>query len=171
MKKLFVLFVMVVSAMNTSAQIYVGGSFGIGNKKVEGEKATIVYKFLPEVGYNVDENFAFGATFGWEGAEDKVKTVSVNPYARYTFLHGKYINAFVDGTVGYGHVYGKGNDVDLFYGGVKPGVSVNLTGNFSFVTHIGFIGYEQESIHNRKIKSWGANFDTKNIVFGLYYNF
>lgn len=54
-------------AMSANAQVYVGGGFGI-NGVDNGNTTVTTYKFIPEVGYNFNENWAAGVAFGWEGA-------------------------------------------------------------------------------------------------------
>lgn len=169
MKKFLMVIAVAFVTVSASAQFYVGGGVGIGSSKVEHQDAVTTYKFVPEVGYNIDDNWAVGVAFGWQGEEGGAHAVSVEPYARYTFLKTKYVNGFVDGGVGYGHVNG---GTDLFSVGLKPGVAINFNDHFSFVTHIGFFGYEQEKTKDYpKESGWGADLDGNNIVFGLYYNF
>lgn len=111
-------------AMSANAQVYVGGGFGI-NGVDNGNTTVTTYKFIPEVGYNFNENWAAGVAFGWEGAsKGGTKTLEVNPYARFTFVHTKYVNLFVDGGFGYKHTYNNRNDADLWAVGARPGVAV-----------------------------------------------
>lgn len=173
MKKIFMTMAAVVVAMTASAQVYVGGSFGVGSVE-DNDFSYTNYSFVPEVGYNLDENWAIGTTIGWEGAsKGGAKAFTVSPYVRYTFLQSKLVNVFVDGGFGYSHLYGNQRDADMLSVGVKPGVAVNLSDKLSFVTHVGFLGYTHQKDHNtdRKIDSWGLNLDGNNIMFGLYYNF
>ena len=175
MKKIMMTLAAAIIAVSASAQVYVGGGVGIGTSKVKvggvSESAT-AYKFVPEVGYNFNDKLAAGVAFGWTGVtKGGEKSVEVSPYVRYTFFKSQYINGFVDGGVGYGHVYNDGNDYDKLNVGLRPGVAVNLNEKLSFVTHVGFFGYEHEKEGEAKVNSWGANLDGTNIVFGLYYNF
>ena len=139
-----------------------------------GDDDVTVYKFVPEVGYSFNDSWAAGVAFGWEGAtKGGPKSVSVSPYARLTLVKGKLVNVFIDGGLGYAHTYNAGYDTDEFTVGLKPGVAVNLNEKLSFVTHVGFIGYEHDKDNktNTKANSWGIDVDGRNIVFGLYYNF
>ena len=55
--------------------------------------------------------------------------------------------------------------------GLKPGVAVNVD-KFSFVAHIGFVGYENFKPEGGDASSvWGVDFDGNNISLGVYYNF
>lgn len=177
MKKIMMTLAAAIIAVSASAQVYVGGGFGIGTAKVKvaGESESVTaYKFVPEVGYNFTDELAAGVAFGWEGmSKGNQKTVEVNPYARYTFFRSQYVNVFVDGGVGFAHTYGDGSDVDDFSVGLRPGVAVNLNKKLSFVTHVGFFGYENKKDNNTdvKVNAWSADLDGRNITFGLYYNF
>lgn len=179
MKKIFMTLAAAVLAISASAQVYVGGNVGIASTKIQGGDSETTYKFLPEIGYNFNNDWAVGVEFGWgkgtpvsiEDADSNVKTFEVNPYVRYTFLHSKYINVFMDGALGYKHYNGVGDNYSI---GLKPGVSVNLNKNFSFVAHVGFLGYKDYDPKTEGVKSsnaWGLDLDGNNITFGLYYNF
>ena len=50
--------------------------------------------------------------------------------------------------------------------------AVKLNNKLSFVSHIGFIGYQQlkNNQSKNKVNSWGIDVDGNNIVLGLYYN-
>ena len=119
MKKFLMTLAAAFVAVAASAQVYVGGSLGINSTKIDGEDdATITYKFLPEIGYKFSDSWAAGVNFGWakEGVTSDdddltVNTFEVNPYARFTFVKGKVVNVFCDGSVGYKH-YNK-VDTDL----------------------------------------------------------
>lgn len=175
MKKVFMTLVAAVMAVGASAQVFVGGGVGIGSADNGGSDNITAYKFVPEVGYSFNSDWAVGATFGWKGSNHGgAKSVEFNPYVRYTFFHSRLVNAFVDGTVGYAHEYGANNrDIDRLQIGFKPGVALNLTPCLSFVTKVGFVGYDHSKDNNSKAKvdEWGVNVDGNNITFGLYYNF
>ena len=173
MKKIVMTIMAVVAAVSVNAQVYVGGGVGVANASDDNDDVT-VFKFVPEVGYTFNDDWAAGVAFGWEGStKGGAKTFSVNPYARFTVVKGKVVSAFIDGGVGYEHTYNAGFDIDEFSVGLKPGVAVNLSDHVSFVTHIGFIGYNNEKNNktNTKLNTWGVDLDGRNIVFGLYFNF
>ena len=143
-------------AVAANAQVYVGGNVGIGSSKSGDADAVTTYKVLPEIGYNINQNWAIGTTAGWgkgnpvniEGETQNYFTVE--PYVRYTFVRSKYINAFVDGGFGYTHVnhaHGAAASVNAWSVGVKPGISVNLSPKVSFEAH------------------------GNDVTFGVYYNF
>lgn len=175
MKKLFLSMVVALMAVSASAQVYVGGGVGIGSSKVDadGAESVTTYKFVPEVGCNLNDDWAVGVTFGWQGSnKGGEKAMGIAPYARYTFIHSKIVDVFVDGTLGYEHLYGGENiDTDVFTVGFKPGLAVKLTDHLNFVTHVGFIGYEHDKIHDTKVNSFGLDLDGTNILFGINYKF
>jgi hypothetical protein len=176
MKKFLMILAAAFVVVSASAQVYVGGSFGVASTKVNGGDSHTTYKFLPEIGYNVDNNLAIGTVVGWGkgnpvNIERKEKgTFEVSPYVRYTFVHSNVINAFVEGGVGYKHYNDAG---DMWNLGLKPGVSLNFK-NFSFVTRVGFVGWRQfnpKEDHVDSSNAWGVSLDGNDVTFGLYYNF
>lgn len=177
----------VAVAASANAQVYVGGGIGIGSAKVDvdGAEAVTTYKLVPEVGYNFNDKWAAGVAFGWEGAnKGGARTVSVNPYARYTFVKFHHVNVFVDGGVGYAHLNNQQYDgyfaksANALQVGFKPGIAVNLNDKLSFVAHVGFFGYTHVNVRDGifegkdlKVNSWDAKVDGNNLTFGIYYNF
>lgn len=58
--------------------------------------------------------------------------------------------------------------------GVRPGVAVNLNDKLSFVTHFGWLGYQNSKDDYDGAKAtntYGVALDGNNLTFGLYYNF
>ena len=173
MKKIFMTLAAAVMAVTMNAQVYVGGGVGVANTD-NGTNDYTTFKFVPEVGYVFNEDWAAGIAFGWQGAnKGNAKEWTINPYVRYTLFNGKIVDAFLDGSIGYGHLYNAGYDTDELSIGIKPGVAVKLNNRLSLVTHIGFVGYAHEKDNNTdtKVDNWGLSLDGNNIVFGLYYNF
>ena len=55
MKKIVLSIIVALIAITANAQVYVGGTFGVGSDKVETEGAEVkntTFKILPEVGYD-----------------------------------------------------------------------------------------------------------------------
>ena len=181
MKKILITIAAAFAAVTMNAQVFVGGSIGVGSFKVGGGDAETCYKFIPEVGYNLNDEWAIGLTLGYsKGTCSLINTqfdqdvttelFQICPYARYTFLKTKYVNAFVDGGLGFGSFKDQGT---LFSLGLKPGVAVNLTEALSFVTHVGFVGMQNFSPKGggKSSTNVGVDVDNSNVSFGLYYNF
>ena len=113
MKKLLMTLVASVAiAVSANAQVFVGGSVGFGSVKVAGNDSEVTYKIVPEVGYNFNKNWAIGLKIGYQKgacnlvdeniAQDvNTKVFTVAPYGRYTFVHSKYVNVFIDLGLGF----------------------------------------------------------------------
>jgi hypothetical protein len=181
MKKVMMTLVAALMTVAASAQVYVGGSLGIGSVKLGANDAKTSFKIVPEVGYNINDEWAVGLAIGYQQGEcslgkgeymqdTEMKMFGVNPYVRNTFLHTKYVNVFVDGGLTYENIKDFGNNFQV---GLKPGIAVNFNDKLSFVAHIGFIGYETFSPKGdgKSSNTVGVDLDGNNITFGLYYNF
>ena len=180
MKKIVLTMVAALAAVSMNAQVYIGGSVAIeawSSQKLAGDKSETAFKIMPEIGYNLNDQWAIGAVMGYQN--DKVKGVngmsesafSIAPYARYTFSKLGKVNLFVDGGVGFTSASkADWNEIAI---GFTPGIAVNLTDNLSFVSHIGFLGWDQLNPDgdDNNISKFGLNLDATNITFGLYYNF
>ena len=127
MKKIFMIAVMAVAAVSANAQWYIGGQLGLDfNKKNKDADSQMTFSIAPEVGYNINENWAIGAQIGFSMAnkleEDGKITYDANgiptgvtnptydatgtsffvaPYARYTFAKSGNVSFFIDGGVGF----------------------------------------------------------------------
>lgn len=172
----------VATAMN--AQVYVGGGVGLTTTSHDGDTRTS-FKIMPEIGYNLDENWAVGIAFGY--AQDKNSTkvnnvevstkdkqFQISPYARYTFAKFNNVNLFIDGGLDYIHEDNAGDKWNTFRVGLKPGVAVNLNEKLSFVAHAGFLGYQnykKDADGAKAYNSFGVGVDATDINFGLYFNF
>ena len=179
MKKIMMTLAAVAVAATMNAQVYLGGGVGFQTSSYDGNSETY-FTILPEIGYNLDENWAVGLTVGYgeskvkeKGESEKVKTFKIAPYARYTFVKFDKVNLFVDGTVGYQNENYAGVKTNTFGVGLKPGVAVNLNDKLSFVAHVGFLGYENEKVKgdDKSTNSFGLNLNGSNLSFGVYYNF
>lgn len=180
MKKLLILIVALVAAMNVNAQWYVGGSVGFGSAKNGGGDSETTYKILPEIGYNLNDQWAIGVGFGYrKGTCDfgyynfsmgTTEYYAVCPYARYTFWKSGIVNTFIDGGVGFESVKDTGS---YFYAGLTPGIAVKASDHISFVTRVGFIGFESFSPKGdgESSNAFGVNLDGYDILFGVYYTF
>lgn len=65
MKKFYMTLVAMFVAVAASAQVYVGGNVGIVSTDNGDDDDVTTYKFLPEIGYNLNQDWAIGASFGW----------------------------------------------------------------------------------------------------------
>lgn len=109
------------------------------------------------------------SVIGYAGVEDGNNAFVIAPYARYTFVNTKLVDLFLEGTMGYAHVGGNGADADVFEVGLKPGLKLNLSDHVSFVTKVGFFGYQKNDFSN--VQKWGMDVDATNVTFGVNYKF
>lgn len=186
MKKILMTIAAAFVAVSMSAQVYVGGEIGmtsVGGENVDDET---VVKFLPEIGYNINDEWAVGTVVGYAkspiGGVTKLGTLGFTaansesafifaPYARYTFFKTNHVSAFIDG--GFDFTSGSDYDYTAFSLGFKPGVAVSLADNISFVAHVGYIGYDSVNPDgdNNNSHAWGIDLGSNNLTFGLYFNF
>ena len=180
MKKIFMTLVAAFAAMSMNAQVYIGGSFAFeawSSQKNAGDQSETVFKIMPEIGYNLNDEWAIGTVIGYQsnkfsgvnGISESAFTIA--PYARYTFSKLGKVNLFVDGGLGFTSA-SKADWTELQVG-FKPGLAVNLTDNLSFVSHIGFIGYDllNPDGDDNNISMFGLSLDATDVTFGLYYSF
>lgn len=169
----------VATAMN--AQGYIGGNVGFTSSKddFDGAKATTRFTIAPEIGYNLNEDWAIGAALGFtstkHGDADAVTEFTVAPYARYTFAKLEKVNFFLDGQVSYSTVK---DTYDKFGVHIIPGVAVNLNEKVSFVAKLGGefggLGWTQYKDKVADVKNNKFGLDLQSLAglsFGLYYNF
>ncbi len=180
MKKFLMTIVAAFAAVSMNAQMYLGGSFAFeawSSQKLAGDKSETVFKIMPEIGYNLNEEWAIGTVIGYmndkfngvNGISESAFTVS--PYARYTFAKLGKVNFFVDGGMSFTSA-SKADWTEIAVG-FQPGLSVSLTDKLSFVSHIGFIGWDQYNPDGdeNNISKFGLSLDATDLSFGLYYNF
>ena len=179
MKKFLLMAAMAVMSLGASAQDwYTGGqlTFGRTTEQPSGVKSTQV-TVLPEIGYNLTDNFAVGSVLGVSyrksGGEEKT-VFKVNPYARYSYFKNDRVSLFVDGGVDFGIGRAKGSTAVEYGIGLRPGISYNISQKLSLVAHVGFLGYQsgnRPAKHNGAAENWGLDLNSNNLMFGLYYNF
>ncbi len=177
MKKVFMSLAVALVSVCASAQVYVGGTVGISSNKIGDGDSKVAYKFLPEIGYQFNQQWSAGIEFGLQkGDPCKIEKVGesttyiVAPYVRYNFVNSKLFDVFVDGTVAYGNI--SKVDADLFEIGIKPGVALNLSDKFSLISQFGFLGYRAYSPKVGSTSStFGLDLDGNNIQFGAIVKF
>lgn len=129
MKKIVLSVIVALIAITANAQVYVGGTFGVGSDKVETEGTEVrntTFKILPEVGYELSEDWSVGTVVGYEynkSGDVKTNTFTIVPYARYFFLSSNVVRLFADGGFGFSTSKTKGNDaLNSWNIGIKPGI-------------------------------------------------
>jgi hypothetical protein len=192
MKKILMTLAAAFVAVTMSAQVYVGGSFSlasISTQKLVGDQNETTLKIMPEIGYQLNDEWAIGAVIGYQsnkfdGVEQgdnafgtnassgiSESAFTFNPYARYTFANLGKVNLFVDGGIDF-TTYSKSDATKLGVG-FKPGLAVSLTDNLSFVSHVCFIGWNSFNPDgdDNNTSAFGLGLSGENLSFGLYYNF
>lgn len=175
MKKFFILLVLAIVSISTSAQAYLGGSLGF---EYDISEENIDFTVSPEFGYNVNDKWAVGGTLSYSYlGEYETHSFVLQPYARYTFakVADDKLHFFCDGTVGIGIVGGLSSDTGCVYQlGVKPGISYSFNNHWSMVAHLGFLGYNGADDFAQELgfrNNIGFNFGSLNLSFGVYYSF
>lgn len=167
-------------AVGMNAQVYLGGSLAVeawSSQKLAGDKSETVFKLMPEIGYNINNEWAIGTVIGYQSDKfNGVDGISENafvfaPYARYTFANLGRVSFFVDGGVDF-TTASKADWTEVAVG-LKPGLAVNLTDRVSFVSHVGFIGWDQFNPDgdDNNISKFGLSLSGADLSFGLYFNF
>jgi hypothetical protein len=176
MKKIVLSIIVALIAITANAQVYVGGTFGVGSDKVETEGTEVkntTFKILPEVGYELNEDWSVGTVVGYEynkSGDVKTNTFTIAPYARYFFLNSDVVRLFADGGFGFSTSKPKhGDSVNGFEIGLKPGLAIKLNDSFSFITKVGFAGYRDD--YFRGADGFGVTLDGENISIGIDYEF
>ena len=163
---------MVFSAKQAAAQWYVGGSLGYHS-----ESSTDLLHFSPEAGYSFNPRWTVGLGASLQNLTHQVIILDpndanlhiaekrsyfycfLNPYVRFTFLRMDRLSFFADAAASFDANHG----FSVYYLGLRPGMSYQLTDHFTAVAHIGFIG----SYHQTFKAEAGLN----NLEFSLYYQF
>ena len=179
MKKILMTIAAAFVAVSMNAQVYVGGSVGLNawSSQAPGVDSETTFKLLPEIGYTINDEWAIGTVIGyesdkWTGVNGVSESAfTFNPYARYTFLKAGKVSLFVDGGIDF--TTASKADWNEIAVGLKPGLAVSLTDNISFVSHIGFLGWDQLNPDgdDNNTSKFGLDLDGNNLTFGLYFNF
>lgn len=184
MKKFLIMALVALTGLCASAQrnFFIGGQAGYVH---DGSDNTNRLTILPEIGYDLNSKWTVGTTIGWDYTHFCRKDISTNlfrfnPYVKYTYFRSEsnLVSLYVDGTVGVGlgwtHVGGDDTKTACVWQiGLRPGVSLNLTPEFSMTATIGFIGYQgvnnaaKPAYHSRG----GIDLNGNNLTLGFYYHF
>lgn len=187
MKKIILTAIVAVAAMGAQAQVWVGGSLGFNYDKAKiggGDVKVTTLSIAPEVGYNLDENWALAIALQESNTSmkdgDGVNQFSVNPYVRYTFAKTGNVSFFLDGGFNVGIADGvitnglpveSDDDATTWGIGVRPGVKFACNKKISLVAILGGLGYQHTKCGALKEDQFGFNADNNALKFGIYYNF
>lgn len=179
MKKLCILLLATTALLTTvnkaSAQDkgwWLGGQIGFWHDS-DGYYKANSFSISPEVGYDFNKRWSIGLAIGFDYVDEKyfgsLHVFTFSPYARWKFLNKGILSLFLDG----GFALATG-EVEGFQVGFSPGLALKINDHFSFVTHIGFLGYSNDYF-NGGIEGGGDGFGFKltstDLKFGFYYKF
>ena len=119
MKKVMLMVAFMVATVAASAQVYIGGGFGINSSKPAQPEnanidATTTISIIPEIGYKLSDKWTVGLgigythtsnpssdqVLGYEGV-DKLNGFVIAPYARYHFVKWNKVGLFIQGGLSY----------------------------------------------------------------------
>lgn len=194
MKKFLMMVALAVTTLSANAQVYIGGGVSFHSTKPQSYEGVDVdtktsVAILPEIGYKLEDNLSIGIGLGYSHTKNgytKYDAFSIEPYIRYTFAKWNNVSFFGEGGFGYEHTKNavekeNGNTKvetstkeNTWYIGVRPGIAVDITDNFTFLTKIGWLGYQSSKLDVDKAKAssdFGLDLSGENIQFSLVYNF
>lgn len=153
------------------------------------------FNIAPKVGYTISDNLILGLGVGYahsktemeddnnniEGNDSKINAIEFFPYikkffpvskklalhlqgeTRFTFRKNTFDNYYNDERV---------HNSEIIFIGIRPGISYNMTKNILLQANIGSLGYqhfsgEVDDADTEKSNSFGFNFNTSNLIFGL----
>ncbi len=192
MKKIMMTLAAVAVAATMNAQVWVGGEIGFTGNHTNGSDETAkTFDIAPEIGYNLDDNFAVAIKLGYCYTNNfdldelmgttpgvlgtlSANAYTINPYLRYTFVKAGNFSAFIDGGINYttNHFRGGENNVNQFGAAVVPGIAYAVSDKVTLVSHLGKGLYWNHSWIKDAYRnnSYGLNL-LNSISFGAYYNF
>lgn len=174
MKKLFVIAAMTVASVAASAQVYVGGSLGFESEKDQKDaKTTTAFSLKPEVGYNLDDQWAVGIQLGYSSVDNGNNTlglIEVSPYARYTFAKSGIASFFVDGGLTF-NFYTADYEGMVWGIGVRPGVKLAVSEKVDLIAKLGYLGYTKADDKAGGGSAFGLAINNTNLEFGVNFNF
>ncbi|MBQ6432961.1 MAG: porin family protein [Bacteroidaceae bacterium] len=176
MKKILLMAAFAVASLSANAQAWIGGGIGFDFENHKDEATVTSFTLAPEVGYTLSDKWAIGLQFdlGYASTNPEhgdsfgTTTLTLAPYARYTFAKAGIASFFVDGGFGIGVV--KVEDADaatVWHVGFRPGVAFNITDHVSFVGTTGYFGFR----HADDYSHFGLNVNNTIGQVGFYYTF
>ncbi|MBQ0158679.1 MAG: outer membrane beta-barrel protein [Bacteroidales bacterium] len=182
LKKLFLAAAFVACSLGANAQIWMGGSLGLGLFKYnDADKTQTTFSIKPEIGYTLNEKWDLGIGLGFssisnmdcEKGESQTKIV-VAPYARYTFAQTGKVGFFVDGGVDFGFINDKYDEGEKestsdFWVGLRPGLKYAASDKVSIVAHLGSFGFRSQKDCYSNF-GLGLDVDNTNLSFGIYWS-
>ncbi len=183
MKKFFMMVALAAATVSASAQIYVGGGFGFNSAKNRTTDKTITsFEVMPEVGIQLNDAWAFGLQLGYENRKDAFRAgdsefehaCKITSYSRLTFARWGIIGLFAQNGMHYRYA-SLGDKAEHQFGfAIKPGISIDLTDNFTILAKFANLGYTHTKGDWDGAKANNAfdlNMDADALEFSLQYYF
>ena len=175
--------------------ILVGGNVGLSSDKI-GDNKESSFEFSPTVGYQFNENMTIGiqtsilnskedvSTVVGNGivlSEQKINTLKVGAFYRYTKPLSELFSVFADVSAGYQAAKAEYaiNNISYeeksngFYAGITPALFINMKNSFGLNFSIGGIQYsslKSDTTPSVKSSSFDFNFG-KTVNIGISKNF
>lgn len=177
MKKLVLIVALIVVAISAQARgAYFGGVVGLSlesSTKAEKYSFKIGLSVEPEIGYNITDNFAIGASvgagFNLDGG-DANTLLGITPYLRYTFFEAGPVKFFGEGAFTFDSAateYG----IDKGWGvAVRPGMLVRITSRLHLLGRMTVLRYSEAGKGENKIREGGLTISDA-ISLGVQINF
>ena len=200
MKKLNLFFGIFMFACVANAQVFVGGSIGVGlsnNKTSDGDKRSQNFNIgiAPEAGYSINDKIdvGLGLMFNYQNqkswmlpgnndlvSKNNVYSWAITPFAQYHFAKWKKFDFLLRGTAMFGSNFY--NDIMPFYYrfSVAPLVHFAVNDHFVLFTNLNFISLNLGGSFTKDVGrsfnfSFGADtgdaFNLGDIRVGFFYKF
>lgn len=177
MKKILMMAAMAIMAVTVNAQVWVGGSLGLGFTKPDEGDGITTLNIAPMIGYDFNENIGAGIMLNeaYQSSGDLgVNQFEIVPFVRfYTNPLSNGLKFTFDAMVGFG--WNKVKDADdstnVLEIGVRPGVMYPLNDKVSLTASLAAIGWMRQSYDGEKIAS-AFNINVLNgASIGIVYKF
>jgi hypothetical protein len=172
-----------------AGKFWMGGSIGLTTTYHQSRGSASNYKFLPEIGYMVNDKIGVGVYAGFLRQEidleglvitSTVESTVFSAFIRSTLLKGNIGGIFVDGGIEYAQATGKNvneNEATItgLAIGVRPGVALNVSKNIQLTTRFGLFGYQTFDIKSmgdkNKLEVVNVDLDLSETLFGINFVF
>lgn len=151
MKKICILIMAMLAAVNLYSQVYVGGGLGVHlysglwgdnlekfpNVQVSGRVNQISVR--PEIGYAFNDWLSVGTSVSYQWEKPDHNNFSVTPYVRGTLPVGEHLGLYLDAECNYSWY-----QVDKYFQfiqvGLAPGIKIPITPRYGLTCRLAFIG-------------------------------
>ena len=161
-KTVLILFVALSGTVSASAQVYLGGSFGLGSTVAKSgtgsETTTASFTLAPEVGYSLTDKFDLGLSILLGSASNSANQTTISyafaPYVRYSLIEfdrfrvlGKATSSIGGGTTKQGE--NSETTTTTFRLSVSPILMYDLSKHFALLANLNFFSFNLSSSSSR----------------------